>query len=48
MDEGTGKKVASEGPVFDYVVRRLAHGFGYRAAQDMSKFLEFWSAEEHK
>jgi len=48
MDEAGGKKIASEGPVFEYCVKRLAHGFGYRAAQDMSKFREFWSSEEHK
>jgi hypothetical protein len=48
MEEGQSAKKTQESPAFEYCVQRLAHGFGYRAAQDTQKFREFWGGEDAK
>ena len=48
MADGPSKGSKLESPAFEYCVRRLAHSFGYRAAQDQQKFREFWDNEDHK
>jgi hypothetical protein len=32
----------------EYVLKRLANAFGYRNSADVTKFRDFWRAEDHK